>query len=133
MPQSETARGASILVVDDDDSILALVDAVLGDAGYRVLTTENGREALRQLDLLAIDLVLLDIVMPDKDGIETVQEIRRQYPNLPVVVMSGSGPSSTYLRMAQKLGATEILPKPFAIDELVALVDRLAGSGSRKT
>jgi DNA-binding NtrC family response regulator len=127
MPEPETARGPSILVVDDDDSMLALVDAVLSDAGYHVLKTENGREALRQVDLLAIDLVLLDIIMPDQDGIETVQEIRRQHPDLPVVVMSGSGPASTYLRIAQKLGATEILPKPFAIDVLLLIVNRLVG------
>ena len=72
-------------------------------------------------------LVLTDVLMPDKDGIEVISELRRDHPNLPIIAMSGGGrlPRDGYLTIARHLGAHAILQKPFTIDQLVSTVDRL--------
>lgn len=117
----------SILVVDDDASVLTLIETVLVGAGYRVLTTDDGREALRRLEQTAVDLVILDIFMPDHDGIETLGEIRRKHPGLPVLVISGADAGSSYLRAAMAFGATTTMGKPFSFDELIETVGGLVG------
>ncbi len=117
----------SILVVEDEDGMRAVVRAALEYAGFRVTTATNGVEATRLLEDEQFGLVLTDVLMPDKDGIEVISDLRREYPDLPVIAMSGGGrlPRDGYLTIARHLGAHAILQKPFTADELVATVERL--------
>ncbi len=117
----------SILVVEDDDGMRAVVRVALEQAGCRVTTAANGVEATRLLEDERFGLVLTDVLMPDKDGIEVISELRRRFPELPVIAMSGGGrlPRDGYLAIARHLGAHAILQKPFTVDELLATVDRL--------
>jgi two-component system response regulator YesN len=82
-----------------------------------VLTARNGTEALGYLDGHAVDVVLTDIFMPEMDGIETIAALRRKFPNIRVVAMSGR-PGVDYLAVARELGVAHTLRKPFEIDEL---------------
>ena len=124
----------TLLVVDDDTHVLEVVRRMLDGAGYCVLTAADGDEALRLLGHQPIDqpidLVLCDVLMPGKEGIETCTQIVRRHPGLPVVVMSGALRADTYLRMALRLGASGRLSKPFGRDELLDAV-RQALVGAR--
>ncbi|MFP4430316.1 MAG: response regulator [Spirochaetaceae bacterium] len=120
----------SILVADDDEFILDLVEAALTAAGYRVTTVSGGRDALARLGGDSYDLVILDVMMPDLGGIETIIEIRRTNPEQPVVVMTGQIPttSGTLENLTKKLGAKSLLAKPFTTDQLVEVVRQHIGS-----
>lgn len=123
-------RVATILVIDDDDAMRRMIARVLAQAGHRVLAVGNGREGLEAFRAHSPDLVITDIVMPEKEGIETMRELRRDSPATPVLVISGAHPTQggLYLRMALTLGATAVLAKPFRADQLAATVrDVLAG------
>jgi CheY-like chemotaxis protein len=104
-------RVPRILVVDDDPDIRGVILEFLTPDGYEVRLAANGREAFRILGLEDVDLVLTDLVMPDREGIEMIQEIRRRFPAVKTVAMSGAvfGP---YLRAAELLGANATLSKP---------------------
>jgi DNA-binding response OmpR family regulator len=115
---------AKILLVDDDDNFRAMLGRVLGDAGHIVTTAVNGNEALRLVQDNAFDLVITDLIMPEKEGIETIVELRRKIPGLKIIAMSGGGFNApeTYLNLARKLGAAQTLAKPFPGTELLAAV-----------
>jgi CheY-like chemotaxis protein len=109
---------------------------VLESRGHQVLLAVDGGEGLRTWRERGADLVLLDIHMPDTDGIEVLVQIRGRAPSLPVIVMSG-GDQTRYLDLlgdAQLLGASAVLRKPFTLDEVVSVVDGklgpAAGAGS---
>lgn len=120
----------SILVADDDEFILDLVQAALTAAGYTVTTVSGGRDALARLRTESYDLVVLDVMMPDQGGIETIIEIRQTHPNQPIVVMTGQIPttSGTLEGLTEKLGARALLAKPFTTDQLVEVVRQQIGS-----
>jgi CheY-like chemotaxis protein len=107
---------ASILVVDDEQDVRELLQGVLEAADYEVTTAIDGEQAIRLLALQKFSLVLTDLLMPNKDGIEVVGELRKKYPTIPVIVMSGGGrlPQGDYLRMVKIYGAHAVLPKPFS-------------------
>jgi UDP-3-O-acyl N-acetylglucosamine deacetylase len=116
----------TILVVDDEEKIRRAVRGVLADEGFAVAEAADGRRAL---DLIAESrprLAIVDIWMPELDGIELVTKIRERAPGLPVIVISGHGNVETALRMAQ-LGAFHFLEKPFTLDALLASVARALG------
>jgi signal transduction histidine kinase/DNA-binding response OmpR family regulator len=125
-----TPRPATVLVVDDDPDIVRVAHAFLAEAGYRVLTARDGAEALAVLETAACDTVLCDIFMPNKEGIETCRELRRLYPSLPVIAMSGALGGASYLRVAERLGAVAGLDKPFDSLQLVSAVRRAVSSGA---
>jgi len=115
----------SILVVDDEPSILALVSRALQKRGHTIATAGDGVEAGRVVSSQAFDLVLTDLLMPDKDGIQVIAELRRKFPAVKIIAMSGGGhiPQDQYLKIAKGLGAHALLDKPFTIDQLYAVVD----------
>jgi DNA-binding response OmpR family regulator len=115
---------AKILLVDDDDNFRAMLGRVLGDAGHIVTMAVNGNEALRLVQENAFDLVITDLMMPEKEGIETIVELRRKIPGLKIIAMSGGGFNAPeiYLNLARKLGAVQTLAKPFPGTELLAAV-----------
>jgi CheY-like chemotaxis protein len=110
-------RPSTILVVDDEDGVRKLLCGVLIGAGYDVLWAADGRQAQRIIQSRAIDLVLMDLVMPDREGIETIAELRREHPALKIVAISGFG--GTFLQVARRLGARATLAKPISPDELL--------------
>jgi len=120
---------ARILLVDDDRAIRTTIELLLKRAGHEVVVAEDGRDGVAKIEGERFDLLIVDIFMPGMDGLETIQQVHRQQPHLPVIVMSGlvfrstSSPPPDFLKMATKLGATKSLRKPFRPGELLAAVD----------
>lgn len=115
------------VVVADDDSLLRESFRISLEArGYNVLLAEDGGHALRIVESAAVDAVLLDILMPRKEGLETLIELKQRFPELAVFVMSGGGTFSRadFLTIARKFGADAVLRKPFPIESVVALLER---------
>jgi DNA-binding NtrC family response regulator len=116
-----------ILVIEDDDSFRSVLVQMLEKAGYEVLSAENGNQAMKYCREINPDLVLTDIIMPDKEGLETIQELLNLCPNLKIIAMSGGGrfgPNS-YLPLAAKLGAKRTLQKPFMREELLSTISEV--------
>ena len=101
----------TILIVDDENSILQSLKGILTDEGFDVVTAESGLEALTKIEDEIPDMVMLDIWMPDMDGMETLIKIQNSYPHLHVVMMSGHGTIETAVK-ATKLGAYDFIEKP---------------------
>ncbi len=110
-----------ILIVDDEEGILTTMSQVLGDEGFRTLTTTSGAEALDLYREHRPDLVFLDIWLPDKDGLEVLQALLEMDAHALVVMMSGHGTSSTAVKSI-KMGAQDYLEKPLSYDQTVAAV-----------
>jgi len=106
-----------ILVVDDEPAVRKLMEQFLTGRGYEVRLAENGRLALAALDTFAPDLVLLDMHMPELDGIETLKGLAARAPALPVIMVTVNDDVETTSRLIQ-LGAADYVPKPFNLDYL---------------
>lgn len=125
--------GQRVLVVDDEESIRRTIDKVLSLEGYSVTTVSDGNRALRALDGDVFDLLIIDIYMPDLDGIGVLRELRRRKDSTPVLAVSGGGESPHSfdsrgaLSVAQAFGAT-VLAKPFTVDELLGGVRAALGA-----
>jgi two-component system nitrogen regulation response regulator NtrX len=115
--------GERILVVDDEKGIRATLGGILGDEGYRPVTAASGAEALARIGEEVPDLVILDIWLPELDGIEILAEVKRQWPELPVVMISGHGTIETAVK-ATKLGAYDFVEKPLSLDKTLLVVER---------
>jgi len=112
----------SLLIVDDEPSILQSLSGLLSDEGFEVTTAANGYEALKIIDTESPDLVLLDIWMPGIDGIETLKEIKKENPNIQVIIITGHGTIETAVR-ATKLGAFDLIEKPLSIDKIIVAIN----------
>ena len=113
-----------VLVIDDEEDIRDVAKLLLESFGYEVVGVEDGRGALKALEAGAFDLVITDMLMPEMDGVELINELRRQSPDQKVLAISGGGhaPKESYLKIAQLCGAQGILAKPFNRDQLVEAV-----------
>ena len=119
---------AKILVVDDETQIQGLLKRLLEGLGHLVITADNGSVGLKLLLQEQFDLVITDIFMPEKEGLETIMEIRRDFPTVKVIAMSGGDSSGCdYLPLTKPLGANGCLNKPFTNHEIVTLVQELLG------
>jgi CheY-like chemotaxis protein len=116
---------ALILVIDDRATMRDLVRRMLERAGHVVLDAEDGEAGLAAFEQRRPDLVITDLIMPKKEGIETIQQIKRSRPDAKVVAMSGG--DEVNLHAARRLGADATLTKPFEAVVLLDLVDRLLG------
>jgi CheY-like chemotaxis protein len=116
-----------ILVVDDDDLIRDLIYEILEPQGYQILLAENGNRALEILDKEEIDLIITDIIMPDKEGIETILDIKKRLPHAKIIAMSGGGQleANSYLSMAKRLGVNATLSKPFDPAKLLGMIQEI--------
>ena len=110
-----------VLIVDDQPGILSTLSSILEDEGYRTLGTDSGEEALRLYREERPDVVFLDIWLPDRDGLETLQALRRLDPSAAVVMISGHGTTSTAVR-AIKLGASDYIEKPLSYQRVMQAV-----------
>jgi DNA-binding NtrC family response regulator len=115
----------SILVVDDERAICELLQQVLEKAGHKVVCASNGREAARAVAAGSFDLVITDLLMPECDGLELIAEMRRKFPQVRVIAMTGGGhiPREQYLFIAKNLGAHSLLEKPFEQKDLHAAIE----------
>jgi CheY-like chemotaxis protein len=115
-----------ILVIDDDDITRGLIRHFLEEAGYQVTDTDSGALALELLEKEAIDLIITDLMMPAKDGLQTILEIQRLPNKFKIIAMSSGGPSRStrLLQMAKSYGAIETLLKPLSPDQLIDAVAR---------
>jgi CheY-like chemotaxis protein len=115
---------ALILVIDDDPAMLQMLSAGLKRHGHDTMEALNGREAAAMLRQAIVDLVITDILMPERDGLEVIMGLRQSNPSLPIIAMSGLPLDvAPYLNAARKLGARHALVKPFPISELVRVVN----------
>jgi two-component system KDP operon response regulator KdpE len=123
-----------VLIVDDEPRILKFLEVKLKASGYGVLTANSGFEALEQVEAQDPDLVVLDVLMPKKDGFETLKELRA-FSSVPVIILSAKEADADKIR-GLELGADDYLAKPFSPDELVARIEavrrRLESSQDRK-
>jgi len=122
----EWGMGRSVLIVDDDSTLRMMLRVVLAREGFNVTEAGDGNVALDRIREQPFDLVLMDIVMPGKEGIETILELRQTHPKLPVIAMSGGRRFSDRdpLELALDCGADFIIAKPFLPDKLRALIRR---------
>jgi len=116
----------TILVIDDDDEIRDFLTRLLNLRYYSVVCASNGESGLATFGAESIALVVTDIVMPEMEGLETIKQIRRSRPDIPIIAISGGGSSQLdYLKFARKLGADAALAKPFDPAELLEIAERL--------
>lgn len=123
--QSGAAKAAArILVADDDEQYRLMLQRTLERAGYVVSTADNGVTALAAAKATDHDLAVMDLLMPEKEGLETIRELRQLRPGLPIIAITGGGRGNPadYLRAAKLLGARGALEKPFSIQDLLRLV-----------
>src|SRR5213594_671768 len=119
----------TILVVDDEENIRHTLRGVLADEGFEVLEAPDGRRALELLKHVAPRLAIVDVWMPEMDGIELVERMRNQAPGVPIIVISGHGTIETAVRVI-RLGAFDFLEKPFPLDALLSVVGRALGTNA---
>jgi CheY-like chemotaxis protein len=130
---------ASILIIDDDEDIRDALQMVLESAGYEVKVASNGNEAIELQREEPAQLVITDIIMPEKDGVRTIKEMRQESPGLRIIAISGGGgvepltykpgalTTTAYLAAAKEAGADRVFTKPFDRKDLIQAVDDLLG------
>lgn len=115
---------ARILLVDDDDALRKALRLTLLKLGHEVLEAHNGNEALHLYAAEPPDLVMTDIIMPEKEGLETILELKRLHPPVKIIAMSGGGRANAidYLKIARQMGVSKTLNKPFSADAMAAAI-----------
>ncbi len=114
-----------ILVVDDEAPIRELLAAYLTKYGYEVVTAASGAEAQRLADGETVHLAILDVVLPDTDGMELLAQLKQGHPNLPAVLLTGIGFDEELLQEAQRCGAAGYVSKALPLDQLLMEVRRV--------
>lgn len=116
-----------VLVIDDSEAVRRSVERILADAGYFAIVASSGGEGLRLWQETQPELVVADVMMPERDGIELMMEMRRQDPAVKILAMTGFRHSGSvdFTEMLRRLGADDVLLKPLAPEVLLAKVDRL--------
>jgi DNA-binding response OmpR family regulator len=114
---------ARILLIDDEKQFRQALRQVLEKAGYEVVEARNGQEGLQCYRNAPADLVIMDLIMPEMEGIETIMELRREFEDLKIIAVSGG--DRYLLDAARHLGAQHIFQKPFAMNELLDAVQKL--------
>lgn len=120
-------RAARVLVVDDETGVRKFFRLALEQAGYEVTEAENGKQALEQALAGRVDLLITDLVMPEKEGIETIRALRRQAPGIGIIAVSGAF-GGMFLSTARMLGADVVLSKPVDAELLLAKVAEVLGA-----
>lgn len=131
-------EGRTVLVVEDDPELLKLMTAAFARAGFKAYSARNGRLGVQLLRALKPDLMVTDIVMPEKEGIATIIEAKTTAPDTAVIAISGGGAygrSGNFLQWAEELGADEAMAKPFPMSQLLSaarvVLERKGGRAAR--
>ncbi len=112
-----------ILVVDDNIMIRKLVRNIFINEDYEIEEAENGVEGLEKIRENSVDLVITDIIMPEMEGLELIMHLKKDFPNIKIIAMSGSKPY--YLYMAKKLGIEKVFTKPLNLHEFLNAVKKI--------
>jgi len=130
---------ASILIIDDEEDIRDALQMVLESAGHDVKVASNGNEGVELQRKTPADLIITDIIMPEKDGVTTIKEIRDEFPGIRIIAISGGGgvqpveyvpeaiTTTAYLAAAKEAGADRVFTKPFEREDLIQAVEDLFG------
>jgi len=116
---------ARILVVDDEELARFTMREILEGAGHEVEEAKNGAQGISLQRSRRFDVVVTDIIMPEKEGVQTIIELRQEFPSLPIIAISGGGRTRNldFLKIAEQYGAKKILPKPFSEEDLLSAVN----------
>ncbi len=119
-----------ILVIDDDEQMRVLLRQVMEWSGYTVDDAENGRKGMQIQRRRPADLVITDLIMPEQEGLETISILKKEFPDVKIVAISGGGRigPEAYLPAARELGADLVFSKPFDVKEFVSAVRELLGN-----
>ena len=112
-----------ILIVDDDKDLRFNLSAVLREEGHEVIAASDGKQTIKVIDKSSPDLVLLDIKLPGMDGVELLQEIKRKWNNLPIIMLTANSDVKSAVK-AMKLGAYDYITKPFDDEELILIIKK---------
>jgi CheY-like chemotaxis protein len=115
---------ATILVIDDDADTRALLEETLRSAGYETVLAADGKEGLDQFRTKPMDLVITDLFMPNQEGLETIRQLHRHFPTVPIIAISGNPLATAMLSVAIKVGAVAVLQKPFSPNEGLLAVEK---------
>ncbi|MDB6130795.1 MAG: Response regulator, CheY-like receiver [Verrucomicrobiales bacterium] len=120
-----------ILLIEDDDSFRTMLGKTLTYFGHTVIEARNGKEGLELFPQACADLVITDLLMPEKEGLEVLMELRKMRPSAKIIAMSGGGRNSAadYLAIAKSMGAAKVLAKPFTNVVLIATINELLSMG----
>jgi CheY-like chemotaxis protein len=121
-PAAKPAKPLSILVAEDTDQLRMWCHLQLQKLGHRVVSASGGIEAARLLGIQAFDLFITDVIMPDRDGLELILELRKNQANIRILAMSGGGQytrDADCLKLARSLGAHAVVKKPFNLAQLL--------------
>ena len=118
---------ARVLIIDDEEQVRKLIREVLEEAGHEVAEARNGREGMKLYEANPTDVVITDLVMPEQEGLETITALRRRFPSVKIIAISGAQQKLDLdlLYVAEKLGAIRTMEKPFEVRKLLALVEEL--------
>ena len=117
----------NVLLVDDDQQFRNYMCEMLKDHNYEVIEAENGVAGLEMYNACNPDVIITDIVMPEKEGIELILTVRGTNPSMPIIAISGGnlGNADSYLNMAEKLGVNATLSKPFMMEDILKVLDEV--------
>ena len=118
---------ARILLIDDEDQVRATLKEIMEKKGYEVAEAADGSEGMKLYREKHADLVVTDMIMPNKEGMETIMELRAEFPEAKIIAISGGGWVSPepYLEVAQGIGAIRAFTKPFDIEEFLAAIEEV--------
>lgn len=118
-------RQPTVLIIEDDPSLRASMQRTLRGQRYRILEAGEGGEGMKMLETHPVDVVLVDMFMPGKEGVETIRDIRRSYPNVKIIAMSGGGTKGEIgvLLVAKAMRCHQTLVKPFSGDDLINAIE----------
>jgi len=121
---NRAGKRSRVLVLDDSEDFRVLIQLALRAENFEVLVAGNGRDGMSLLRKHGADVVVTDIVMPEQDGIETIAELRKEFPDVKIIAVSGavSDTGFDYLRVPIQLGVLRVLRKPFDIQDLVRMI-----------
>lgn len=120
-------EGRSILIVDDEPAVREVMEITLRRAGHTVFGVPDGEKAIRRMTMQPVDVVVTDLLMPNRDGLELIRELRQNYPRTRIIAVSGGGRinGQQYLQLAKGMGAHGLLAKPFLPGDLCEAVHRI--------
>lgn len=121
-------NGKKILIVEDDDLMIVILQFILKKEGYEISVAKDGLSAIERIPEIVPDMVITDIMIPFRSGLEVISYVKTNYKNIPIIVVSSLGEEESTVVEAFKLGADDFVPKPFNPNEVVARVKRLFNS-----
>jgi len=118
--------GKTILIIDDDETIREYLHCILENEGFTVLEAENGTSGIEMITKNIVDIIISDLIMPEKEGIETIREIKNFRPECRIIAMSGAANRDNYLLITKALGADAIIKKPFSREVVLEAISTIS-------